>query len=268
MKQLFEEKLSLHAVSAILLMFYFGRRAASHGTLGVGTDAWIAMLLGLLMSIPVLLILARLMQLLPEKNLFDMLDYSFGRTIARVICVLYLFYFMALSGSVITKVEFVRMSSLPHTPLLMLLLLFFAAGIYLAKSGILTIGKWSVFAACFVLGISLALTLLAIPSMHVSNLLPIGISNSGALIQGGYQFMLAPLGGAVIVLVFGGKRGKGTSPYRMLFFGAGLAALFFSLTFLRDTAILGDPDIACSRRCGDVPCLGADKIHAKDAMQR
>jgi len=238
-EKLFEERLSLRAGVAILFVLYVGRAGVNHATWGMGADAWLGMLLGFAFSLPMLLILARLVQLLPEMNLFEMLRYGFGRGLAYVLSALYFLYFLALAATVLEQVQFVRFAGLPQTPLAVIVLFFFAAGIYLARVNVHAMGKWSVLAGLIIIGIALLLTLFALPHLRTLHLLPIGRSGDGVLLQGGYRFMVSPLGEAVVLLTLLGKRAKPRHPYRMFLFGAGFASLFFVLTFLRDRAILG-----------------------------
>jgi len=234
-----EEGLSLRSAVALLFVFYVGHLGVYHGAGGMGADAPVAMLLGLGMSVPMLLIFGRLTRLLPGMNLFEMLDYGFGRVISYGISVLYFVYFLLLASSVLGQMEFVRLVSLSHTPLIVLLLLFFAAAAYFAHWGVLPMGKWSVLVIIIVVAIAVLLSALSMHNIRVSNLQSIGIGENRALLWGGYQFMVMPLGAGVVLLALLGRGTKWVSFYKVFFFGAALATLFFLWVFLRDFAILG-----------------------------
>lgn len=234
-----EEGLSLRGGVALLFLFYVGHLGIHHPGLGLGADAWISMLLGFALSIPMLLILARLTRLMPGMNLFEMLDHGFGRVLGAVIGVLYLVYFLILAATVLGQVEFIRTVSLPHTPLAVLLLLFFLAAAYFAHKGVLPMEKWSVLTICIVVAISILLSVLSISDLRVSNVLPVGTTEGGTLLRGGYQFMVMPMGAGVVLLALIGRSSKWVSFYKVFFFGAALATLFFAGSFLRDLAILG-----------------------------
>jgi len=109
----------------------------------------------------------------------------------------------------------------------------------LAKSGSVTMGKWSVLVAVLVIFLTLAVTALAISAMRVNHLLPMGNHSGGALLGGGYRFAALPLGEAVVLLALVGQLDRKTKPYRLFFLAGIFAVAFFVLSFLRDLAILG-----------------------------
>jgi len=223
----------------MLFVFMLGRAGTQYVLLGVGADAWIAQLIGLFFAVPLLLILARLVRLLPGKDLFQMLTHSFGRVMAYFISLLYFVYFLALAATARTQVVFVQAASLPNTPLLVLLLLFFGAAVYLARSGVLPVGKWSVLAACVLGGIGVLLTALAVSNLRLENILPMGTNSGTALMHGGHRFLVSPLGEAVVLLAFAGNLKREANPYKLFLFGALAVTLFLILSFLRDLSILG-----------------------------
>jgi spore germination protein KB len=225
---------------AMLLLLYMGSGNALGRSLGLGADTWIAYLLGLLLAAPLLLVLARLVQLTPGMDLYDMLDYTLGRRLAAIAAALYFFYFIALAATVGVRYgAFLQFTSLTHTPLIVILLALFAVCAYLAGSGVETLGKWSTLWAATALLAAVLLTLLAIPSMRLENLLPIAASGGGAIFRGGHRITRLPFGEAVVLLALLGHLDRRANPYRLFFLGATLAAGFFVLTFLRDAAVLG-----------------------------
>jgi len=234
-----EEGLSLRSATALLFIFYAGHLGIHYGTMGAPADVPISMLLGLGMSVPMLLIFGRLTRLLRGMNLFEMLDYGFGRVISYGISGLYFVYFLVLASSVLGQLAFVRAVSLPHTPLLVLCALLFVTAAYFAHRGVLPLGKWSVLIMMLIAGVAVLLSVLSVSSMRISNLQSTGISGNEVLLRGGYQFMVSPLGAGVVLLALLGRGTKWVSFYKVFFLGAGLATLFFLWVFLRDLAILG-----------------------------
>jgi len=233
-------KLSFRSATAILLVFYMGSSDVLGMSTGLGADAWIAYLVGLLTALPLLLILARLVQLTPGMDLYAMLDYTLGKWLATIVSILYFCYFITMAAMVRGYYgTFVQLTSLPHTPLVVILLLFFAVCAYLAKSGVETLGKWSTLWGVAAISAAVLLTLLAIPSMRLENLLPIAASGEGAIVREGSRFAFLPFGEAVVMLALLGRLDRQASPYKLFFLGASLAAGFFVLTFLRDAAVLG-----------------------------
>ncbi|MCL2563383.1 MAG: spore germination protein [Oscillospiraceae bacterium] len=231
-------KLNQKGAAAILLLFYLGSILNMPSDLGA--DGWIALLAGLAAAFPLLLLLARLVRIMPGMGLYEMLEYTLGRVLAIFVSVLYFAYFILLAA--MTQVRygvFVQLTSLTNTPMVVILILFAAVGVYLAKSGVETLGKWSVLTAAVVILSAVVLTLFAIPSMRVENLLPIATSGGRAIVRGGVRQAIFPFGGAVVMLALSGRLDCKANPYRVFLFGAAIACVFFVLTFLRDAAVLG-----------------------------
>lgn len=234
------EKLQIRNAIAMLLVFYIGNGGIFAATLGLGPDGWIAQLLGFAIAIPLFLILGRLMRLMPGMDFFEMLNYTFGRALAVFVSILYLGYFLMLSSTVWVYAEFIRLVNLPNTPLLVILLVFFTVCVYLAESGVLTAGRWSVFLAAILIFVAVTLTLFAVSGMRMTNLLPVAADGGKAVVRGGLRFAISPFGEAVAVLaVIGIRLDKEASPYKLFFVGGMIALAFFVLNFLRDLAILG-----------------------------
>ena len=232
-------KLNYKNAAAILLVFYMGSYAI-YAPSGLGSDGWIALLAGFLTAMPLFLLLARLVQIMPKMDLYEMLRYTLGRRTSIIVSLLYFCYFIGISATVqLYYGTFVQQTSLTNTPLIVTLLVLFILCIYLAKSGVETLGKWSIFLAAAVILTAVLLTLFAIPSMRVGNLLPLAANGGRAIARAGIRQAALPFGEAVVLLALLGRLDCKASPYKVFFLGAVLAAGFFVLTFLRDAAILG-----------------------------
>jgi len=230
---------------AILMVFYLGGANLFGPEPGLGADGWIAQILGLFMVMPLLLIFARLVKLLPGMDLFEMLAFAWGRWLSTIVVVFYFFYFLGLAAMVrVYYGAFVQFVSLPNTPLVVILLAFFVLCTYLAKSGAETLGKWSLLLVSVLLVTAVALTILAVSNMRFENLLPLGDSGRSALMRGGARVALSPLGGAVVLLTLLGRFDARACPYRLFLFGAAAAVGMIALNFLRDASILGSGGMA------------------------
>ena len=238
--KLASNRLSLRGAVALLLVLYIGSGSAFGGFSTLGADTIFAQVASFFIAAPLLLLFARLIRLMPEMDLFDMLTYTVGRVPAVLIGVLYFFYFIMLSATTqVYHAEFVGMISLVNTPLIVILLAFFLVGAYLAKSGAETMSKWSLVVALTVAGLALTLTLFAFPSMRAGNIQPILTHSVGDMARAGTRLAILPLGEAVVLLALISRFDKHASPYKLFFIAASLATVFFAANFLRDSAVLG-----------------------------
>jgi len=224
----------------MLLVFYLGGSNMLGMSHGLGTAGWIAQLAGFFAALPLLLLFGRLVRLMPGTDLYEMLEYTLGKWITAIVSVLYFCYFMILAAT--TRVYygvFLQQTSLTNTPLIVILLALFVVCTYLARSGAVSLGKWSTLLVAALVLVAALLALFAIPNMRIEHLLPVAAGGGRAIADGGYRVLFSPFGEAVALLTLLGSLDRKASPYRLFFLGALLAALFFVLTFLRDAAVLG-----------------------------
>jgi len=234
------DHLSLRGAIALLLVFYISGYGIYGHAIDMASDRWMAAGVGLVMATPLFLILARLIRLLPGMDLFDMLEYAFGRVLGTLITVLYCVYFIAMAALAGRyHGAFLHLTTLPNTPLIVLLLILFAVCVYLAKSGVVTLGKWSVLIAILAILFAVGVTVIALPAMRLNHLLPLGVHSGQGLLWGGYRAAVLILGNGIIFLTLARRLDKKANPYGLFMFAAALAVAFFALTFLRDLAILG-----------------------------
>src|SRR5436190_838789 len=113
-----KENISLSQLLTLLINFILG----SAIVVGVGknakNDAWIAILAATVLGIGVMWFFHRLSSRLPDKNLFQILEYCFGPKITIIISFLYVIYFIYISCRVVRKFgELLASAVLPNTPI-------------------------------------------------------------------------------------------------------------------------------------------------------
>ena len=204
-----------------------------------GHNLWLAVVTSLLLYLPLVLITCRTAKLHQGKGLFDLIDESFGR-FARPLTLLLTAYLLLLCALVVCNfVGFITEISLRKTPFLIVALGLLAAGVYLASSGLQTMGKWA-FGVCFPVFCALALTMLLSSNlMDWRNLLPLASASPLLLLQeGAYGGMIA-FGETSLLLALTGKLKSGDSPYKAYAIGIGLSFVTLLFSFLRNILVLG-----------------------------
>jgi len=204
-----------------------------------GHHLWMAVATGFLLYLPLIFLTCRIAKLHKGKGLFDLIPEIFGK-LARPITLLLTVYVLFLSALVVSNfVGFITEISLRKTPFLIVALGLLAAGVYLAASGLQSMGKWA-FGVCFpVLG-ALALTMLLSSNlMDWRNLLPLGSARPLLLLrEGAYGGMIA-FGETSLILAFTGKLEPEDSPYKAYAIGIGLSFAALLLSYLRNILVLG-----------------------------
>lgn len=224
-----------------LIIFYIG----SSFILGVGgvakNDAWISLILGVSLSIPIVLVYARMLALFPEKGLFDILDLTFGKVLGKIIAVLYIWYTFHLGALVIRNFgEFINTSAMPETPLFVPMLCLGIVSITAVRSGIEVIGRLSALSLPVLLLIIFTVQLMGIPQWHIHYIKPILANGLSPIIKGGLSTFAFPFAESVVLMgVFFSLKTK-KSPYKVFLKGTAFAGLLILVITLRNIFILGE----------------------------
>ena len=111
------EKITGKQASSIMMLFLLGSSLVTGASLNTEQDSWLALLVALLLSVPVLLLFAKLNGLMPGKSIYDMAYLNFGGFGGGVVTVLISLYAFHLGLLVIKNfTEYVQILSLPNTP--------------------------------------------------------------------------------------------------------------------------------------------------------
>lgn len=140
----------------------------------VGQDAWIASIIGIVISIPILMLYGRLMNLYPGKNIFDILKIVFGKIFGGILSILFVFHLIFVGAYILNDfIDFIKLTALWNTPIFIPILCIGVLSIWILKEGIEVLSNWTKLNIRFVL-IFIALSgLLLLPQMDISNLQPI-----------------------------------------------------------------------------------------------
>lgn len=110
-----------------------------------GTDGWIAIVLGGLVTLLVSILIIQVMARHPDLVITEIFQIYFGRWLAKILTIFFLIYY-AMTGVTIllAKTSIIRVSLLTHTPMYLILLLFIVPGFMIARHGVRVLGKYAV----------------------------------------------------------------------------------------------------------------------------
>ena len=236
------DKITPRQAVCMLILYELGSSLVTGGSMRAEQDSWIAALIGLGMSVPLLLLYARLQKLCPAGDLYDMACRSFGRTPGSVLTLAFSLYAFSLGALVIRNfTEYIQVLSLPETPQPVCAVCIGALALFAVWGGIETPARSAEFVtpiACAVVGI---LLLLVAKDMDPDNLRPVLDHGPRLLLADGFASLTFPFAESVLFLsVFGAV--KPAAPFRkcylwgVLFAGAVLTVLIAS-----NIAVLGAP---------------------------
>ncbi len=235
-----KEKLTLNQAMFSVVLFNFGSSAVMGANTSVGQDGWITILVATIMAVPLFIMYSRMLQLFPEKNLFQIAELLFGTIGGKIISVLFVIYPIYLAALVLRNFsEFTQISIMAETPQLPITIIVALTAVYLAKSGMRTMGKWSIIMVGFVLSVLLFTIIASIKQIEVSNLLPVMSSPAKEVAKTSLQFFSFPYAETVLFLCLGDTLGREARSYKMFLWSLIAAAVLFLLVFFRNMTLLG-----------------------------
>ncbi|QZY57312.1 GerAB/ArcD/ProY family transporter [Crassaminicella profunda] len=167
-------------------------------------DFWLAIILGMIISVPFMLIFSRLHRLYPQKDLFDMNECILGKTLGKILNFLLIYYVATNMMSVMSVFNhFIITVSLLDTPIEITYIALILLCIYGVRSGVEVMGRWTeFFLPIIIIGLSIGIVLV-IPKMNVKNLYPILNEGIKPIVEGGILTFLFPLGETIaFVMIF------------------------------------------------------------------
>lgn len=140
---------------------------------GAKQDAWIATIVAIIFSLPLMLIYGKIMNFYPKKNLFEILEVIFGKIIGTFLSIIIIIYLFVLSSFILRDfVDFVRITSMRNTPSLAIMILIGILSIYFLKQGIQCIVAWSKFFLRIIVIFFIITLAFLIPYMNLEHLYP------------------------------------------------------------------------------------------------
>ena len=102
------------AIVAITL-FTFGSSVVMGINSNAGQDIWIAILLASVLTVPLFLMYARILDNFPNKNLFEISEILFGKVFGKIVTVLLVWYSLYLAALVLRNYPSLRRCTMLET---------------------------------------------------------------------------------------------------------------------------------------------------------
>lgn len=224
----------------IMSMFIMG----SSLVLGAGTEAkqdvWIAILFGIAIAVPVLMVYARILALFPEKDLFQILQIIFGKILGKIIAMLFIWYAFHL-GALVTRnfTEFIKLAAMPETPEIVPTLLLGLLCIWGVKEGIEVLGRWSQFVLPLLLGIIFVVAILSMTLADFDNIRPVMYKNLEPIMSSVFSTFTFPLAETVVFMMVGNVVKQEKSNYKIYMISLLLGGGIVLLVSVRNVLVMG-----------------------------
>lgn len=213
-------------------------------------DAWISIILAILISLIIGLCYARLLQNFHGKNFFEICEIVFGKSLGKVFIVMYILYALLVNALIIRDMgEFIyvigivnireisRVFTMTTTMLLC---------IYMSKKNIPTLGRFCAFFLPVVIFMLLMGYVLSINNMTPSNLLPIMYDGIKPVMDGTLSSVGFPFTESIVfIMIFDSLQNK-NSASKVLTKGVLFAGLLLLFITVCDIMILGSNTFSIS----------------------
>jgi spore germination protein KB len=239
------EKEVISQKQAIIIMstFIIGSSTIISSGIQAKQDIWIATIIAMVMACLIILVYGRISKLFPEKNIYEILDFLFGKVFSKIISLFFLWYSFSLGALVLrNSSEFARIISLPETPICVFALSAIILNIWSVRGGIELLGRFlAIFFPIYIMMIA-AVTFLSIPLFDFDNLKPILYEGINPVLKASFQIFTFPFAETVIFLCLMGSLRKGSSVYKVYYISLLIAGILLLVVAVRSILVLGVPN--------------------------
>ncbi len=233
---------TLRQATSIIVVYICGSSVVLGGFSDAGQDSWICLILSQIIAIPMILIYARIIDLFPKQGLYEIFNILFGKIFGKIPTILITWYAIHLAALVLRNfTEFIAIVSMPETPQLPLMIIMILVTVYLARSGVKTLGKWSLIVLPIIIAIMFLTIFLLLNQMDFNNILPVMNHSTKEILSGAYELFTFPFAETVLFLTIADCIKKEDSPYKVYVWGLVVGALILFFVILRNVTSLGVP---------------------------
>lgn len=185
----------------MLLLFELGSSLVTGSSEKLGPDSWVAVLIGLAMAMPVVLLYGKLGERYPGMDFFEMSEAAFGTVGGGIVTLLFSLYSLHLSALVIKNfTEYIQVLSLPQTPQPVIAVCAGLLGWLAVQRGIEVAARNASFITPLATGVIAMLLLLTSGFMDFGNLKPAFVSSPETLLRSGFSTFVFPFAESVLFL--------------------------------------------------------------------
>ncbi len=157
--------------------------------------SWIGVLVGYIISIPLILMYYTILSHHPGKNLVQINELIFGRVAGKIISSLFVLYFFSLVVLNTNDVPgFIQTYLMPETPATVLAAIFMLVCVFAVRKGIENVLKYGPLFSIFQLVAVSLFTVLLFKNLNFENFLPLFDIPANRFIQGTNTVVSIPLG--------------------------------------------------------------------------
>lgn len=226
-------------IIAMMILFLIGNTLMGIGY-AAKQDAWLSVLLSLIMAAPMFAVYARLAVLYPGFYFFEMMEQVFSSVVSRILT-LYFSCYCFLTAAIITRnfSEFLHLVALPETPDIVSLIMMGLVIIYAVKNGSEVIGRYAQLYIWPVLLVLVVITLLSLTVADPENLRPVLYNGLTPILYVATECFFFPFGELVVFLSFVSFTKDRNKPFRVFFYSLIFGGALLIIVVIRNVLVLG-----------------------------
>ncbi|MGE5560922.1 MAG: GerAB/ArcD/ProY family transporter [Chloroflexota bacterium] len=172
-RQLEPGRISRAEVWFLMTGFLFGSSVLLPPGTAIGRDAWAAVAVGTLVSLPVAYMITTLSLRFPRMTFVEISDKVFGRIIGKIVGAIFLWYLMHLASLILTNFgDYFATSVFRFTPEAVLSAALALTAVYTLGGGLEVLARCSLPIVCLVFVLAFVDTALLAPQINLRQLLP------------------------------------------------------------------------------------------------
>lgn len=221
----------------VLVIIYIAGNTFIYG-LGAraGSDLWLAFLLGIVLSLPMLLLYARIRSFMPGQSFGQALNLVLGTWPARALALAYGGYAWQIATlAVIDITSFIQAITLPGTPTLVTASCLVALALWGAKEGVEVLARWCSVVIKLMAPMVIVILLLLLTQVDLGEFRPILYNGYKPVLLGAFEVLDFPLLETILLLWAFDIFSSETSPYKVFITGTVIAG--FVLFVIASTAL-------------------------------
>ncbi|PAB56362.1 GerAB/ArcD/ProY family transporter [Anaeromicrobium sediminis] len=225
---------------SLIVLFIIGSGSVTISGLEAKQDVWLAVIISIVIALPLISIYARLQYIFPSKDLFDIIEICFGEFIGKVIIIFFTLHLIAIEATILRHHgEFITIVGLNKTPIIIIIICFSILSAYVAKNGIVILGRWGKFFILIVIFLTFIMLCLLIPNMNINNVYPVLSNGINPILQGTFKILVFPFSQIIVFSTIFSNFKRKKSPYKMYLLGLLLGGVIIFVTSLSVILVTG-----------------------------
>lgn len=167
------------------LLFSLGGKVKQH--------AWVVTLIGMIMSIPVVLMYGRILDLYPKKNFYQIITEIFGKKLGIILNIIPILNMIFLGSYILNDfIDFIKLTALFNTPKFVTMLFIGILSIWILRSGVEVLCAWTHFFIRKIIIFVILTWVLLIPQMQTINIYPIIFTDFKTILKESFSITTFP----------------------------------------------------------------------------